>query len=173
MSEVAERPAAKAAQPKPEKYTMRGTQLLSSGMTTIPLAAAKNLWLASKVYSRGGENSLHAHAYEDHSFFVLQGAAVFEYGDGSSERVEKFEGVMLPKGVVYRFQAQGGENLVMLRIGSAQIGDDWSGETKEGSPIEIRVALDEHGQPIKTKEAKGRTVAEPIVPISGKTFPQG
>jgi mannose-6-phosphate isomerase-like protein (cupin superfamily) len=174
MSEVATRPGKTAAKPQPIKYSMRGTQMLSSGMTTITLAAADNMWLASKVYSRGGENALHAHVYEDHSFFVLQGAAIFEYGDGSTQRVERYEGVMLPKGVVYRFQAQGSENLVMLRMGACQLGDDWSGEVKDGSPLEIRTALDEHGKPILNNKslAKGKTPAEPVVPLAGKTFPQ-
>jgi mannose-6-phosphate isomerase-like protein (cupin superfamily) len=157
------------------RYTMRGAQLLSSGMTTIPLAATDNLWIASKVYSRGGENALHAHNIEDHTFFVLQGKAEFHFGDGSTAVVETYDGVMLPKGTMYRFHSVGEGNLVMLRVGGAQRIDPNSPFTK-GSPAEIRSATvtDEFGKPILDTKSiqKGKTPAEPVVPLQGEFFPQ-
>lgn len=46
---------------KIQKFSMRGKPLLASGTSFDALATAENLWLAVKVYSRGGENELHAH----------------------------------------------------------------------------------------------------------------
>jgi uncharacterized cupin superfamily protein len=73
-----------------------------------------------KVYASGGENRMHAHVYEDHSFIVLEGEATFHFDDDANTRVLKpFEGVMLPKGAYYRFESTGQGNLVMLRVGAA------------------------------------------------------
>src|SRR4051812_45102857 len=79
--------------------------LLSEGASYDGLAAAENLWLGLKVYSSGGENAFHAHMLEDHAFVVLQGKAVFYFPDGTTKVVTKFDGVMVPKGVNYRFVA--------------------------------------------------------------------
>ena len=159
--------------PTAVKYSLRGEQLLATGMTTGAKATTDNLWVHSKVYSRGGENELHAHAVEDHTFFVVQGSAQFYFGDGSNQVVERFEGFLIPKGSLYRFHALGEENLVMLRIGAAQRGDDWSGELRNGAPVEIRRALDPAGNPIPSKSlAKGRTPAEPVTPLPGRFFPE-
>jgi len=82
---------------------------------------AENLWLRLKVYASGGENGLHAHEKEDHAFFVLQGEATFHIGEDEEEvRVGPFEGMMVPKGALYRFASSGPGNLVMLRSGGAQ-----------------------------------------------------
>jgi len=73
-----------------------------------------------KVYASGGENALHAHKAEDHAFIVLQGKATFSFGDGSTRMVRAHEGVMIPKGVEYKFEADAAENLVLLRVGGGQ-----------------------------------------------------
>jgi mannose-6-phosphate isomerase-like protein (cupin superfamily) len=160
------------SEPRAVGYSLLGLPLLETGMTTTPLAQAANLWVHGKVYSRGGENALHAHTVEDHTFFVVQGAARFSFADGAERLVRTFEGVLLPKGTAYRFEAEGGENLVMLRIGAAQIGADWSGDIVKGSPAEVRQAsvLDAEGRPILDPEAKGRTPAEPVRPLAGRVF---
>lgn len=165
---------AASARVGPTKFTLRGTELLSSGQTTIFKAGTGNLWLHSKVYSRGGENALHAHPREDHMFFVLQGAATFHFGDGASQAVGQWEGVLVPKGVLYRFVSEGSDNLVMLRIGAAQRGDDWSGETTMGFPIELCEAVDENGETIFDNNSlrKGKTPSEPAIPIPGRYFPE-
>ncbi len=75
-----------------KKYSMRGMPQLSQGTTNDPLATADSLWLSAKVYASGGENSLHIHTIEDHSFFVLQGEATFYFGDGTSCGVQQYEG---------------------------------------------------------------------------------
>jgi mannose-6-phosphate isomerase-like protein (cupin superfamily) len=157
------------------KFTMRGTQLLSSGMTTIPLTATDNLWIASKVYSSGGENALHAHNAEDHMFFVLQGKAEFHFGDGSTTVADTFEGVSLPKQTMYRFHSIGEGNLVMLRVGGGQR-KDLSAPFTKGSPADIRVGTttDGAGNPILNTKSiqKGKTPAEPVIPLEGQVFPR-
>jgi mannose-6-phosphate isomerase-like protein (cupin superfamily) len=102
-------------------FSMRGLPLLSSGATMASLGRAKALWAHSKVYSTGGENSLHSHETEDHCFMVLQGEATFHFGDGSSFVARPFEGVVLPRGTLYRFASSSEENLVMFRVGSALV----------------------------------------------------
>jgi mannose-6-phosphate isomerase-like protein (cupin superfamily) len=153
---------------EPVVFSMRELPLLRTGMTTTPLACADNLWLHAKVYSGGGENYLHAHELEDHAFLVLQGAARFFFRDGRMRDARRYEGVMLPKGTLYRFEAVAGENLVMLRVGAAQTGADWTGETVRGSPREVRRVVDEHGRPITTSARKGKTPAEPVTILEGR-----
>jgi mannose-6-phosphate isomerase-like protein (cupin superfamily) len=77
------------------------------------------MWVVLKTYAADGENGLHAHPNEDHTFVVLQGEAIF-YGPNDEEKViGKNEGVLLPHGTFYWFKAKGDEPLVMIRIGSA------------------------------------------------------
>jgi mannose-6-phosphate isomerase-like protein (cupin superfamily) len=98
-------------------FSMRNLPLLEQGTTYDPLATAENLWVNIKVYASGGENALHAHGGEDHAFIVLQGKATFTFGDGRTSVVGQYEGVMIPKNVTYKFEADQKENLVMLRVG--------------------------------------------------------
>src|SRR3954470_376777 len=98
-------------------FSMRNTPLLQQGTIYDPLATAENLWVNIKVYASGGENALHAHGGEDHAFIVLQGKATFTFGDGQTSVVAKYEGVMIPKNALYKFEADQGENLVLLRMG--------------------------------------------------------
>jgi mannose-6-phosphate isomerase-like protein (cupin superfamily) len=98
-------------------FSMRNTPLLQQGTIYDPLATAENLWVNLKVYASGGENALHSHGGEDHAFIVLQGKAVFTFGDGRTAVVSQYEGVMIPKNGLYKFTADETENLVMLRVG--------------------------------------------------------
>lgn len=101
-------------------FSMRNTPLLEQGTTYDPLSTAENLWVSLKVYASGGENALHAHGGEDHAFIVLQGKANFTFGDGRTSVVGANQGVMIPKGVQYKFEADEAENLVMLRVGGGE-----------------------------------------------------
>ena len=94
-------------------------QLPIQGRTNIPLAASESMWVVLKTYATGGENELHAHPHEDHTFVILQGAAKF-YGPNTEERIAHAgEGVLLPHGTFYWFHVTSTEPLVMLRIGAA------------------------------------------------------
>jgi len=101
------------------RFSMRGLPLLKRGATMDLLGNGHHMWAHAKVYSTGGENALHKHETEDHLFFVLSGKAVFSFGDESSFEALPFEGVFLPKGTQYKFRADGGENLVLIRVGAA------------------------------------------------------
>lgn len=158
----------------PTHFSLRDLPLLETGMTTTPMGHAENLWVHGKVYSRGGENALHAHEIEDHVFFVLQGEARFEFGDGTAREVRPLEGVVLPKGVLYRFEALGEGNLVMLRVGAAQLGAGWSGAVRGGAPEETRLATGVDGRPLQSgSREKGRTPAEPVKAIEGRFVGDG
>lgn len=96
-------------------YRVRA-QLLSQGRTDTILTATDNLEVRIKVYASGGENTLHAHNGEDHTFVVLQGAARFWDREGRTTDVGVHQGVLLPAGAMYKFEAISTEELVLLRM---------------------------------------------------------
>jgi mannose-6-phosphate isomerase-like protein (cupin superfamily) len=99
------------------------TPYLLQGITSDERARSELLTVLIKVYASGGENRMHAHVHDDHSFIVLEGEATFHFDGEDNARVLKpFEGVMLPMGTYYRFESTGEGNLVMLRVGAAQPG---------------------------------------------------
>lgn len=104
-----------AVRDRPGFFTTRA-RLPEQGRTNAVLAATANLSAVLKTYASGGENELHAHTNEDHLFVVLQGAATFYGPRGEEKVVRRHEGVILPKGVVYRFLAHEDEPLVLLRV---------------------------------------------------------
>jgi mannose-6-phosphate isomerase-like protein (cupin superfamily) len=119
-------------------FSMRNLPLLEQGTSYDPLATAENLWVNIKCYASGGENALHAHGAEDHAFIIMQGKATFTFGDGSTRVVGLHEGVMIPKNVQYKFEADEAENLVMIRVGGGQrAGKGLDDLTSFGTPKEI------------------------------------
>ena len=110
------RAGAKAARKKASFFKMRA-QMLERGRTNTPLARTDNMWAILKVYASGGENGLHTHPNEDHTFIVLQGSARYYDADGNHTDVGKHEGIMLPAGAYYRFEATSKEPLVLVRVG--------------------------------------------------------
>ena len=94
-------------------------QMLDQGRTDTVLAATEDLSVRLKVYASGGENGLHAHVDEDHVFVILQGSARFFGPDEEEVDLSANQGIMMPKGMLYRFFATStDECLVMLRIGT-------------------------------------------------------
>ena len=109
------------------------TPYLLQGITSDERARSELLTVLIKVYASGGENRMHAHVHEDHSFIVLEGEATFHFEGADSARVLKpHEGVMLPKGTYYRFESSGDGNLVMLRVGAAPPGSPKKAVYPEG-----------------------------------------
>ncbi len=155
------------------KFTMRGLPLLSEGASFDALANAENLWLSAKVYSSGGENALHIHTLEDHAFVILKGKATFHFADGTQQEAIQFEGVMIPKGIAYRFEADPGENLVLLRVGAAQRTTTGLGPlVKSASPLELKdTTIDYDGSVKDGRDPKTGTPSKPIIPIPGAFFP--
>ena len=104
---------------KPQLYQLK-TQLLGKGKSKQLLARTDCMTVQIKCYARGGENVLHAHPGEDHTFIVLAGAARFFGEDGEWAELTRNQGVMLPRGIYYYFQSCGDEPLVLLRVGTKQ-----------------------------------------------------
>ena len=143
---------AASAPPKAEVFSLK-TPLLSEGRSNLQVAATDLLKLRVKVYAEGGENGLHTHHDEDHAFVVLQGQATFHDENDTATVVNRYEGILLPKGAFYYFQSTGDENLVLLRVGA--------GRKAEGG---FRVGT--NGVPLTAEENKHIDG----VPIPGKFF---
>ncbi len=127
---------AQQADARPSFFRLQA-QLPQQGRTDTPMASSDKMWVVLKTYAADGENGLHAHPNEDHTFVVLQGEATF-YGPNDEPRtIGKNEGVLLPHGTFYWFKAAGDEPLVMVRIGAAAFdGVDRHGRINtDGSPM--------------------------------------
>jgi mannose-6-phosphate isomerase-like protein (cupin superfamily) len=107
---------------KPGFFQMR-SQLLDAGNTEMPLAVGEHLWLKIKVYAKGGENKLHAHPYQDHSFIVLSGRACFHGPQDETRELGPNDGIFLPKNCFYWFETISDEPLVLLRVGATMAPD--------------------------------------------------
>ena len=120
-------------------FNMR-VPLLDQGRMDTEICRAGGMTARVKVYASGGENELHCHAGQDHMFVVLQGSARFYDKDQKTYDVTKHEGVMLPAGCYYWFNATSAEPLVMLRVDNAtKPGDDRlgiNGKALPGNSIE-------------------------------------
>jgi mannose-6-phosphate isomerase-like protein (cupin superfamily) len=103
--------------PEPQLFQLK-TQLLSQGRSDYTLASTDLMTIRIKCFAQGGENALHAHPGEDHSFIVLAGMARFSGKDGEIGVLTKNQGIMVPKGCFYKFESCGDEPLVMLRVGA-------------------------------------------------------
>ena len=103
--------------PVASSFRVRGP-LLSKGVLDTELFRTDGLWGHLKMYAEGGENTLHAHPLEDHAFIVLDGKARFFDEAGNEFVVARYDGFLIPKGALYRFQNIGEGNLVMLRVGT-------------------------------------------------------
>ena len=134
---------------KPTLFAMKA-RMLAQGRTDTVLAATEDLSVRLKVYASGGENELHAHPTEDHVFVILQGSARFHGPDGETQDVVRNQGFMMPKGVLYRFNATStDECLVMLRVGTpnfqkqdkddrlGQAGRPLVGDSKENKQVPV------------------------------------
>lgn len=124
--------------------------LLDQGRSNTPLANTSNMWATLKVYASGGENGLHTHPNEDHMFIVMQGRARYYGPDGVIGERGPLEGIMLPAGAYYWFEAIASEPLVLLRVGAragAQDpggrlnikGEAMPGDSKENKRTEVKV----------------------------------
>jgi len=67
---------AQIVEAKPAFFKLEA-QLPQQGRTDTPVAASDRMWVVLKTYAADGENGLHAHPNEDHTFVVLQGEATF------------------------------------------------------------------------------------------------
>ncbi len=157
------------------KFSMRNLPLLEGGATMELLGLSPMLWAHSKVYSAGGENALHSHEIEDHVFLILQGRATFHFGDGSTTDAGAFEGVIVPRGTRYRFYAHEElGNLVMFRVGAAQVKDSSDLHPKFAIPNEaLKSRSDSQGNYAAGDAAKNGTASQATVFKAGAFFAPG
>jgi mannose-6-phosphate isomerase-like protein (cupin superfamily) len=110
-------------QPKTQLFSLK-TPYMEQGRVTQLVAETPNLWIHTKVNAEGGENEIHKHITEDHAFIVLEGQmSVFDEKGGEIE-VKQYQGVMIPKGAYYRYHNTGEGNLVVIRVGAGQRGQE-------------------------------------------------
>ena len=121
--------------PAAEVFNLR-TPYLKQGRTTDIRARTDLMTVTMKVYAEGGENGMHNHPHEDHSFIVLEGEATFHIEtDENTKVVRRYEGILLPKKVNYWFQSTGDQNLVMIRVGAYYPGERPGRLTPDGRDI--------------------------------------
>ena len=113
----AETPTGATTEVEPQLYRLR-TPLLSQGRLDTVVAQTDVMQVRMKCYAAGGENALHAHPAEDHTFVILAGQARFWGKDGEIGTLGRNQGIMLPRGCYYRFESCGAEPLVLLRVGA-------------------------------------------------------
>jgi mannose-6-phosphate isomerase-like protein (cupin superfamily) len=134
--------------PKAQKFSLR-TPYMKQGRITQLVAETENMRIHTKINYEGGENEIHTHLDEDHSFIVLEGQMSVFDEKGNELKIEKYQGVMLPKGAYYRYLNTGKDNLVVLRIGAAV-------RDKAQGGVEMRVRPD--GKPLLADSAENKTV---------------
>jgi mannose-6-phosphate isomerase-like protein (cupin superfamily) len=102
----------------PAQFFKLRAELLKQGRSNQVVADSGNMWVNLKVYASGGENGLHNHTDQDHFHLVLSGSACFYGPRGEEKHCSQYEGIMLPSGSFYRFQATSDEPLILLRVGA-------------------------------------------------------
>ena len=137
-----------AETPRAQKFSLR-TPYMKQGRITQLVAETENLWIHTKINYEGGENEIHCHLDEDHSFIVLEGQMSVFDEKGNEQKIEKYQGIMIPKGAYYRYLNTGTENLVVLRVGAGIKGKPQGG-------VEMRVRPD--GKPLIADSAENKTV---------------
>ncbi len=112
------------------------TPYLQQGRTTEVRASTDLLTVTIKAYAEGGENAMHCHTTEDHAFIVVEGQATFHVDrEDNIKVVNRWEGIMLPKGTFYRFESSGDQNLVLIRTGAAPAGTKNERLAPNGRPL--------------------------------------
>ena len=152
--------ARKQTNEKPKAYTFSlKTPYMKQGRVTQLVAETENMWIHTKINAEGGENEIHTHLDEDHSFIVLEGEMSVFDETGREMKVKQYQGVMIPKGAYYRYLNTGEGNLVVLRIGSAVKSQPQGG-------VAMRVRPD--GRPLPAESMENKTLAP--IEDSGKFF---
>jgi mannose-6-phosphate isomerase-like protein (cupin superfamily) len=144
--------------PKAYKFSLK-TPYMEQGRITQLVANTDNVWIHTKINAEGGENAVHCHLDEDHSFIVLEGQMSVFDEKGNEMKLEKYQGVMIPCKAYYRYLNTGKGNLVVLRIGCGINAKPQGGE-------EMRTRPD--GKPLPAYSAENLTL--PPIEMKGKFF---
>jgi mannose-6-phosphate isomerase-like protein (cupin superfamily) len=152
--------AKKETDEKPRAYTFSlKTPYMKQGRVTQLVAETANMWIHTKINAEGGENEIHAHLDEDHSFIVLEGEMSVFDEKGNEMKLKQHQGVMIPKSAYYRYLNTGSGNLVVIRVGAGVKGQPQGGE-------EMRVRPD--GRPLPAGSVENKTL--PPIEMPGKFF---
>lgn len=90
--------------------------------SAVPLVRTEWAQLAVQVLREGGENNLHSHAHVEGHYFVLRGRVRFyTTGDELVGELGPNEGIVIPRGYPYWFEAVPGEELELMRFGSSDV----------------------------------------------------
>jgi len=144
--------------PKAYKFSLK-TPYMEQGRVTQLVAKTDNVWIHTKTNAEGGENAVHCHMDEDHSFVVLEGQmSVFDEKDNEM-KLEKYQGVMIPCKAYYRYLNTGEGNLVVLRIGCGINADP---------PVGDDMRLGPDGKQLQAGSAENLTL--PPIEMKGKFF---
>jgi mannose-6-phosphate isomerase-like protein (cupin superfamily) len=138
----------KDEKPQTKLFSLR-TPYMKHGRITQLVAETENMWIHTKINYEGGENEIHTHLDEDHSFIVLEGQMSVFDEKGNELKVGKYQGVMIPRGAYYRYLNTGPENLVVIRVGAGIKGKKQGGE-------DMRVRPD--GKPLVASSEENKTV---------------
>jgi len=138
----------KDEKPQSKLFSLR-TPYMKQGRITQLVAETENMWIHTKINYEGGENEIHTHLDEDHSFIVLEGQMSVFDEKGNELKVGKYQGVMIPRGAYYRYLNSGPENLVVIRVGAGIKGKKQGGE-------DMRVRPD--GKPLVASSEENKTV---------------
>jgi mannose-6-phosphate isomerase-like protein (cupin superfamily) len=150
--------AAKKETEKPKAHTFSlKTPYMKQGRVTQLVAETSNMWIHTKINAEGGENEIHTHLDEDHSFIVLEGEMSVFDEKGNELKIKQYQGVMIPKGAYYRYLNTGSGNLVVIRVGAGIKGQAQGGE-------EMRVRPD--GKPLLAGSVENKT----LPPVETGTF---
>lgn len=98
-------------------------QIVAKGKKTTELVRSDLIRANVQVVTDGGETNLHAHTGMDAIWVVLQGTATF-YGKGDEVvgKLEKHQGILIPRPNPYWFESSGDEPLVILHVMAYQPG---------------------------------------------------
>ena len=138
----------KDEKPQSKLFSLR-TPYMKQGRITQLVAETENMWIHTKINYEGGENEIHTHLDEDHSFIVLEGQMSVFDEKGNELKVGKYQGVMIPRGAYYRYLNTGPENLVVIRVGAGIKGKKQGGEDMRVRP---------GGKPLVASSEENKTV---------------
>ena len=144
--------------PRAHAFSLKAPYM-QQGRVTLLAAKTQNLWIHTKVNAEGGENEIHCHLDEDHSFIVLEGQMSVFDELGNELQLTQHQGVMIPRGAFYRYLNTGKGNLVTLRVGCGEGEEDIGGR-------EMRLGVD--GKPLLAGSKENKSL--PPIRIPGKFF---
>ena len=112
MTETAAARVREDETPKAKLFSLK-TPYMKQGRVTQLVAETPNMWIHTKINAEGGENEIHTHLDEDHSFIVLEGEMSVFDEKGNEMRLKPYQGVLLPKGAYYRYLNTGAYNYLV------------------------------------------------------------